>query len=252
MRRQLSLTAKIEPIQKREIGLTILAIILGDASIGFLVLGTLGVLSFPVYRDAILLPSVIVVAAIAIYTSIKSKWLGNRIVTGLWAGALATLALEAIRVPGYAILHWLPGDDMIMMPGLFLIGMVPSFPALMQMMQSGASMQPMAIVFIVGGLYHFWNGAVMGCTYSILVGKARWHYGLVWGFIVHIGMMLAPWLVMMFGAFGLGYAQGYNIFTMSLLAHLAWGTVLGILVQRFVKDKYSIIAKLRARRSGLQ
>ena len=39
---------------------------------------------------------------------------------------------------------------------------------------------------------------------------------MIWDFIVGIGMMLAPWLVMMMGPFGINFAAGYNIFLMTL------------------------------------
>lgn len=100
---------------------------------------------------------------------------------------------------------------------------------------------------IGGALWHFWNGATFGIVYALFVGKGRWWYGLIWGFVVEIGMMLAPWLIMMMGPFGVKYLDGYNIFVMTLIAHLAFGAVLGILIQRFVKEKGSLISLLKAR-----
>jgi len=137
---------------------------------------------------------------------------------------------------------------MIMMPGMFLTGVAPTLMDLMNMMMSGQPMQPPANVMISGALYHFWNGATMGAIYTLIVGKGRWHYGLIWGFIINLGMMLAPWLVMMMGPFGIKYLNGYNIFAIALGAHLAYGLVIGILAQRFVKEKGSLIMLLRQRR----
>ncbi|MDC8451416.1 MAG: hypothetical protein KGH87_08100 [Thaumarchaeota archaeon] len=237
---------KPEHRTKGELGFTILTILLAGASVNFFILGSLGIIPFITYRDAILIPSVIAIVAIGIYSRYKMKRLSNRLVTGLWTGAVASLALEAIRIPGYAVLHWLPGDDMIMMPGAFLNGLASSPMALMQMMHSGAmTSMPQSVmmaVMISGAIYHFWNGATMGAMYTLFVGKGRWYYGIVWGFIINIGMMLAPWLIMMFGPFGIKYMQGYNIFVVALIAHLAYGAVLGVLARRFVKEKGSIDA----------
>lgn len=236
-------------MQKGEFGLTILAIIAAGASVNFFIFGTAGIVSFSIYRDFILFPSVAIIVVIGIYGAVKSKRLANRLITGLWIGAVATLALEAIRIPGYAVLHWLPGDDMIMMPGMFLTGMAPTLMDLMNMMMAGQAMQPPSDVMISGTLYHFWNGATMGAIYTLIMGKGRWYYGMIWGFIINIGMMLAPWLVMMMGPFGVKYLDGYNIFAVALAAHLAYGVVIGILAQRFVKEKDSIITLVKTKPS---
>jgi hypothetical protein len=113
---------------------------------------------------------------------------------------------------------------------------------LMNMMHASGAMQPPAAVFVAGALWHFWNGATMGLVYSLWIGKGRWWYGLIWGFIINIGMMLAPWLIMMMGPFGIKYMEGYNIFVMALAAHLAFGAVLGILIQKWKKGEQSIFS----------
>lgn len=89
----------------------------------------------------------------------------------------------------------------------------------------------------------------MGVIYTLIMGKGRWYYGMIWGFIINIGMMLAPWLVMMMGPFGVKYLDGYNIFAVALAAHLAYGVVIGILAQRFVKEKDSIITLVKTKPS---
>ena len=242
---------KFEERTKTYLGLSIVSIVLAGVSVNFFIVGSLGIIPFADYRDKLLIPSIIALAAIAIYSHYKIRPLSNRLLTGLWIGAIATLALEAIRIPSYMIFQWLPGDDMIMMPGAFLAGLAPSPMALMDMMQSGAmtsmSQSMIITVMVLGGFYHFWNGATLGAVYTVFVGRGKWYYGLVWGFIIHIGMMLAPWLIMMFDPFGLKYNGGFTIFTVSLLAHLAYGAVLGILASRFVKDNngsiFSILRK---------
>ena len=55
----------------------------------------------------------------------------------------------------------------------------------------------------------------------------------------------------MVGPFGINYSPGYTIFIASLLAHLAYGGVIGILVQRFVKDKQTLINIVRSRETRL-
>ena len=53
-------------------------------------------------------------------------------------------------------------------------------------------------------------------------------------------MMLAPYLIIMKGPFGIEHMDGYNIFAITLLAHLAFGAVLGILVQKWKKGNESV------------
>ncbi|MBI3961752.1 MAG: hypothetical protein HY335_03290, partial [Deinococcus sp.] len=72
----------------------------------------------------------------------------NRALTGLWAGAVATIALDAIRYPFGVGLRALPGD-MPTMFGKFILG----------------SDQVNVGLLLVGYLYHFLNGADFGIVY---------------------------------------------------------------------------------------
>src|SRR5712691_10617807 len=103
----------------RELVLTILAIVAAGASVNFFILGTAGLIPFSEYRNYILIPSLFIILFIAIYGYKKNKRLANRLVTGLWIGIIATLALEAIRIPSIYV-HWIPHDDMIALPGKLL------------------------------------------------------------------------------------------------------------------------------------
>jgi hypothetical protein len=111
-------------------------------------------------------------------------------------------------------------------------------------MQSGVPMNlyhaPLD-AFIAGGLWHFWNGATFGIVYALLIGKGKWWYGIIWAVVIEMVMMVAPYLIIMKGPFGIEHMDGYNIFVITLIAHLAFGAVLGILVQKWKKDSISII-----------
>ncbi len=343
----------IELKHNRELGLTILAIVAAGASVNFFILGTAGLIPFSEYRNYVLIPSLFIILFIAIYGYKKNKRLANRLVTGLWIGIIATLALEAIRIPSIYV-HWIPHDDMIALPGKLLTNppTIGNFNAMIlsdrhggggknmmhendnmmklasaedsmktgslsnplqgtpkhkdhngmddgimtessttpnskiitgqpqqestkltrsqsenknlnmsraigdhhngdQTMMMGDSMQASPLELVIGGLYHFWNGATMAAVYTLVIGSGRWYYGLLWGFIIHLGMMLAPWMIPMVGPFGVDYGSGYTIFVASLLAHLAYGAVLGILAQRFVKDKGSLLNIIRSRQTRL-
>jgi len=228
-----------------ELGLTIILIILSGASASLLLLPPLGIIPYAAFRDIAIIPSVVIIFAIAILSRSKFPRITNRVFIGMAAGAIASIALEAIRIPAYMFAKWMPMDSMISLPGLLLTEKITELSQVKQViMQSGVSMNlyhaPLD-AFIAGGLWHFWNGATFGIIYALLIGKGRWWYGMIWAVIIEMVMMVAPYLIMMKGPFGIQYMDGYNIFVITLIAHILFGAVLGIIVQRWKKDSVSIL-----------
>jgi len=231
--------------KRAEQGLTILVIILCGASSMLLVFGPLELITYSTYRDVAIIPSVIAIFAIGILSRSKFPRLTDRLFKGMAAGAIASFALEAIRIPGYMITKWLPMDSMISLPGLFLTEKITALSEVKQtVMQSGVAMNlyhaPLD-AFMVGALWHFWNGATFGIIYALIIGKGRWWYGMIWAFIIEIVMMIAPYLIIMKGPFGIEHMDGYNLFVITLIAHMVFGAVLGILVQKWKKGSDSIL-----------
>jgi len=229
---------------KSELGLTILIIILSGASASLLLLPPLGIISYATFRDIAIIPSVIIIFAIGILSRSKFPRLTSRLFKGMAAGAIASIALEAIRIPAYMFAKWMPMDSMISLPGLLLTEKITALSEVKQtIMQSGVPMNlyhaPLD-AFIAGGLWHFWNGATFGIIYALLIGKGKWWYGMIWAVIIEMVMMVAPYLIMMKGPFGIQYMDGYNIFVITLIAHLVFGAILGIIVQKWKKDSVSI------------
>ena len=231
---------------KAELGLAIIVIILSGASASLVIFGPLDLMPYATYRDVVIIPSIIVIFAIGILSRNKFPRITKRIFVGMSAGAVASFALEAIRIPGYMFAKWLPMDSMISLPGLLLTEKITSLGEIKQViMQSGVAMNlyhaPLD-AFMAGALWHFWNGATFGIVYALVIGKGKWWYGMIWAFIIEIGMMFAPYLIIMKGPFGIEHMDGYNIFVITLIAHLAFGAVLGILVQKWKKGSTSILA----------
>jgi len=228
-----------------ELGLTIIIIILSGASASLLLLPPLGVIPYATFRDVAIIPSIIIIFAIGILSRSKFPRLSSRLFKGMAAGAIASIALEAIRIPAYMFAKWMPMDSMISLPGLLLTEKITALSQVKQIiMQSGLPMNlyhaPLD-AFLAGGLWHFWNGATFGIIYALLIGKGKWWYGMIWAVIIEMVMMMAPYLIMMKGPFGIQYMDGYNIFVITLIAHVIFGAVLGIIVQRWKKDSVSII-----------
>ena len=230
---------------KAELGLTIIVIILSGASASLLLLPPLGIIPYATFRDIAIIPSVIIIFTIGILTHSKFPRLSNRMFIGMAAGTIASFALEAIRIPAYMFAKWMPMDSMISLPGLLLTEKITALSQVKQViMQSGVPMNLYSApldAFIAGGLWHFWNGATFGIIYALLIGKGKWWYGVIWAVIIEMVMMVAPYLIMMKGPFGIEYMDGYNIFVITLIAHLVFGAILGIIVQRWKKDSTSII-----------
>ncbi len=232
--------------KKAELGLSILIIILSGASASLLIFGPLELVSYATFRDAAIIPSVVAIFATGILARKRFPRLSNRLFVGMASGAIATLVLEAIRIPGYLFAKWIPMDSMISLPGLLLTEKITSLSEVKQtIMQSGVSMNlyyaPID-AFMAGTLWHFWNGATFGIIYALIIGKGKWWYGMIWAFIIEIVMMVAPYLIMMKGPFGIQHMDGYNLFVITLVAHIAFGAVLGIIVQRWKKGTDSILS----------
>lgn len=171
-----------------------------------------------------LLPALVVLIAIAAYARRRYPRLYNRIAWGLWAGAIATFALEFVRAPG-VLAGAFPGD-MPAMFGRMIVG------------QEGVS------AFLAGYPYHFLNGATFVLMYTLLFGKVRWYWGIAWGLFFELGMMVSPPVLMAAGPFGVG---GYWpwLLIVTFIAHVAFGAAFGLLTEKKIADRGGIFSTLK-------
>jgi hypothetical protein len=225
-RKQASPPEPALPATPVEIVLTALALIPAAVGVNVLVVAlTPGMPSMNVLTRYVLLPSIalLIVVWITAYR-LGLERLTNRIWTGVWVGAVSTGALDVIRLTGFT-LGWLPGNNPRMFGVLILDQM---------------AVGPSELSDFIGELYHYWVGATFGLTYALLAGKTRWWGGLIWGgFFVELGMMTTPPMViaMAVGYFGLEYGRGWEVLATSVPAHIAFGTVLGLLLERYIRHK---------------
>ncbi len=174
------------------------------------------------YIPLVWIPALVVLAGIAVYARRRYPDVTRRIVVGFGMGAVATVALDAVR--GAGVVHgWLPGDTPVMF-GKMATGS-PDF----------TTFYPMGL------LIHVLNGADFGLFYAFVWGRRR-SYGAavlwanVWALLVELGMMTGPPMGPMTGLFGYNFAWP-QLFLLTLVAHLFFGTALGLLVQHFLKDE---------------
>jgi hypothetical protein len=87
----------------------------------------------------------------------RSRRLARALLHGSIAGVLGTLALEAVRYPGF-LLGFMPGNLPELM-GVLLLDRFAQGPSLLSN--------------VAGFTYHFWNGACLGVIFAVLVPQSR-------------------------------------------------------------------------------
>lgn len=136
---------------------------------------------------------------------------------GLAAGAVASIALEAIRLPGFW-LGFMPGNLPRLM-GVLLLNQFASGPSLKS--------------DVVGWLYHFWNGASFGLIYVLVLGTCRRWVGVLFGVLLGFGFMLSPVVSALgVGFLGLEFSKGFPVTV--TVAHAAFGLALGWLTTQWL------------------
>lgn len=178
------------------------------------------------YVPVVWLPSLALLAIIALYSRRAFPELYNRLWAGLLAGALATFVLDTFRQLG--VIHgWLPADTVEMF-GKMILG--PGSPEM-----AWTS---------VGLIYHFLNGASFGVFLTLLFGRVHWLWAVVWALVVELGMMTLPPMGPVFGLFG-AETGSPGLFLITLVAHVGYGTALGVLARGWVKDLGSMGTLMR-------
>ncbi|MEX1999597.1 MAG: hypothetical protein WD934_07900 [Gemmatimonadales bacterium] len=226
------------PGTRGELILTLLA--LAPAAVGpnILVLAlTPGMPGMPTLVRFALLPSLGLLLVVWLAARARGyARLVNRIEAGVWIGFVATAGLDVLRLASFQF-GLLPGN----LPRMFGV-------LILDRMALGPSLASDA----VGSLYHYWVSACFGLTYALLLGRTRWWGGLIWGLIIEIGMMTTPPMVVAMGSgyFGLALGKGIlnGVFIGSLIPHISYGIVLGLLLERYLAHRGTIFAVVRGAR----
>lgn len=166
--------------------------------------------TLPVLAGRLLIPALLGLVVVARASRGRRPWLARDILGGAAAGALATIALEAIRLTGYR-LGVMPGN----LPRLMGVLLLDRF-----------ALGPSLASDVAGWAYHFWNGASFGIIYVLLVGTRIRSFGAMYGALIGLGFLVSP-VVLSLGAgrFGLDFSAGFPATV--LLAHLGFGIALG-------------------------
>ncbi|MGD9548367.1 MAG: DUF6789 family protein [Candidatus Krumholzibacteriia bacterium] len=175
-----------------------------------------GIARMSVLGSVVLLPSLVLLAGTVIAAMARGHHaLVRRVLVGTAAGILATVGLEIVRITSFR-LGGMPGD----------------LPRLMGVLLTDRFMVgPSTLSDVLGWAYHFWNGAVFGLIFAVLLGSRHvsWHVG--YGVLVGVVFLASPAVSALgIGAFGL---EMPSMPATVLAAHVVYGWVLGKLHRRW-------------------
>lgn len=160
-----------------------------------------------------MLPAVVVMIAMWLVVRRATPRVASLAWRGALAGAVATLALEAIRYPGFRM-GFMPGN----LPQLMGVLLLDRF-----------ALGPSLLSNLAGFAYHFWNGASFGLIFVLLaVGFSRW-WAVPFGLAVGVGFLASP-VVLALGVGPFGRDFGWPFAATVMTAHLAFGVALARLL----------------------
>ncbi|MEO7131490.1 MAG: hypothetical protein ABIZ07_08975, partial [Dermatophilaceae bacterium] len=153
------------------------------------------------------------------------------IMTGFWIGLVSTIGLEIVRETGFRGFHSMPGD-LPMLIGIKVLG---------RMVMQGPDLSSN----LAGWGFHFWNGAMFGIIFVLLIGGfprsggvvgswAAAGMGALYGVVLGTGFLLSP-LSVVTGAGIFGANSGPPYVVTVYLAHLVFGAILGLLTHHFAR-----------------
>ncbi len=178
-----------------------------------------------------LIPSVILIFIIFLITHVLNyQDLKLQILNGILAGLTGTIGLEIIREIGFH-LGGMPGD----MPKLMGVMMLNRF-----------ALGPNLWSNVAGWAYHFWNGAAFGIIFSLLFGRTKIIWSGLYAILIGTGFMVSPVpKALGIGLFGLQFKDGYQFILTVTLAHIAFGTILGLVLRKMNVGIPGIFSRIR-------
>ena len=195
---------------------TLIILALAGTASNLFVAAQAGYAKFSTLALYALIPSILLIAVMMLIAYFRGhRDLLRQVLAGITGGLIGTVGLEIIRHSGF-LLGGMPGELPKLM-GVLLVDRFAQGPSLLSNLA-------------VWG-YHFWNSTAFGFIYSLLIGKGRSWMGAIYGIIIGIGFMASPAALSLgVGLFGADFGWGFT-FTVTL-AHLLFGFLLGLVVQR--------------------
>lgn len=169
--------------------------------------------------DTLIWPTLLLIAGTGIVAGVVASqlepesraWLGARIRMGLVAGLAATAAYDLVRYLTVALAQWSVHPFAVFaLFGKMIAGQHISAP----------------LAYGVGSAFHLVNGLGFAIGYLIVFRRPRIWTAVAWAMVLETVTII--WYPSWLGITALG-----EFVSMSLIGHLAYGAVLGILGKRF-------------------
>jgi len=183
-------------------------------SLGALVTHLAGLLPMVFFLTFFGVPSLLLLLIMAAY----ARWIDapvflNALIVGVVGGFVATLAYDGVRL-------------LLRTSGIFNYnGFVAIY--IFGGWITGQETTTLAAA-VAGWTYHFWNGLSFGVFYVLTFGRRHWLYGAGYGIVMELCMLgLFPFFVQV--------TDKIDFIMLSLIGHLAYGAVLGLVAQRWAR-----------------
>ena len=183
--------------------LALVPFVLGSASIGSLLLYFYGVAAMGTATRWILLPAVLMLIAFVAWAHRRGRrQLVDRILAGLWAGSVATLAYDVVRVP-------------ISASGVPVFKAISYFGTLILDQTT-----PTLASELAGWSYHLSNGIGFALMYAVALRRPALWSAMLWGVTLEAAMLRTPYAEVF------GYRLSPKFFAITVGSHLVYGAVL--------------------------
>jgi hypothetical protein len=204
-------------ISKGQLALALLALLAAGIAPNIFPVAQAGFAKMSDLARWFLLPSIGVLVAVIVFTFARGhRVLGGRMIAGVAAGTIATLGLEVVRTTSFH-LGGMPGD----LPRLLGVLMTDRF-----------MLGPSTLSDVLGYSYHFWNGACFGLIFAVILGRRSLWWTSIYGTLIGIGFLASPAVQ----AMGVGFLalQKPSMIVTVVVAHIAYGLILGVLLRRWL------------------
>ena len=183
-----------------------------------------------------ILPAVAIwLLLVASASAMKWRRLAGAGLLAIGAGILGTAAMEVVRITGFRVFDAMPGS-MPMLIGVLLTDRFMEGPDLWSN--------------LLGWGDHFWNGIGVAFIYVVLFGRMRWWVGVIYAFLIATVFMMGP-VMNIIGAGHFGQEFAPVKFPLTVYgAHIAYGAVIGWLVQRSALAQGHLLCDLFGIRIG--
>jgi hypothetical protein len=196
----------------QDTALSAVAIAAALTSIAALLLHAAGLVRMPYTVTFLSIPGAILLVSLAVWAGLADRSVFfNRLAVGFLVGALGLLAYDAIRWTVQAMVPL----------GFDAFFSIKAFGSLITRLPID---NPVSIA--AGWSYHVSNGLSFGVLYALIAGPARPWYGLIWGLILEIAM-----LVVYPALFQPTSVAGFVL--VSVVGHAAFGSVIGLGCRRW-------------------